>query len=106
MVRQVAQMRGQTLINWDFDSGDSIGKTARESTQLYDKLVRERPDTILALNHEVYVSTNSHVVLPHAIKTLQDAGYKLVTLAECLGMPAYQKVGEPEEDDVSYPPQK
>lgn len=72
MVREVAQARGQTLVNWDFEyaldflcvleasvtlnisSGDSIGKTAQESIRMYDKLVREHPDTILALHHEVY----------------------------------------------------
>ncbi|KAG5733411.1 Chitin deacetylase [Termitomyces sp. T112] len=101
MVREVAQMRGQTLVNWDFDSGDSIGKSAQDSMRTYNRLVQEHPDTILALNHEVYEET-AHVVIPHAIKIFQDAGYKLVTVAECLGMPAYQNVSEPEIDDGSW----
>jgi hypothetical protein len=37
-----------------------------------------------------------HDVLPHAISVLQASGYRLVTLAECLDMPAYQSVGPPE----------
>ncbi|KAG6845263.1 hypothetical protein H0H87_011998 [Tephrocybe sp. NHM501043] len=101
LVREVAGMRGQALVNWDFDSGDSVGKTAAESMELYDQIAQSHPDTLLALNHEVY---RHQVVVPHAIKTLQAAGYKLVTLAECLDMPAYQWVGEPENNDVSHMP--
>ncbi|KAG6917726.1 hypothetical protein DXG01_001377 [Tephrocybe rancida] len=54
LFRQVAQERGQRLVNWDFDSGDSVGKTAAESRQMYDDVVEDHPDTLLALNHEVY----------------------------------------------------
>ncbi|KAG6852876.1 hypothetical protein C0991_008456, partial [Blastosporella zonata] len=54
MVREVAGMRGQTLVNWDFDSGDSAGKSAAESMQLYNDIARSHPDTLLALNHEVH----------------------------------------------------
>ena len=39
-------------------------------------------------------------VLPHAIKKLKDAGYRLVTVAECLGMEPYQSRWEPETPDV------
>jgi hypothetical protein len=42
----------------------------------------------------------SHQVLPYAIQRLQGAGYRLVTVAECLGMPAYQSVGNPGTPDV------
>lgn len=54
LVRQVAQSRGQKLVTWDFDSGDSIGATASQSNKAYDALAKKRPSTILALNHEVY----------------------------------------------------
>ena len=40
-------------------------------------------------------------VLPYAISKLQGAGYRLVTVAECLGLPAYQSVGGPQPPDVS-----
>jgi peptidoglycan/xylan/chitin deacetylase (PgdA/CDA1 family) len=53
-VREVAYTRGQTLVDWDFDSGDSTGSTAAQSNAAYDKLVQAHPSTILALNHEVY----------------------------------------------------
>jgi hypothetical protein len=44
----------------------------------------------------------SFEVLPHAIKVLQGAGYKLVTVAECLGKAPYQSVGPPGVRDVSF----
>ena len=40
-------------------------------------------------------------MLPYAISKLQGAGYRLVTIAECLGLPAYQSVGSPQTPDVS-----
>ena len=40
-------------------------------------------------------------VLPYAIKKLKDAGYQLVTVAECTGLPAYQSVRAPGTRDVS-----
>lgn len=54
VVRQVAAARGQSLVTWDFDSGDSTGSTAAQSNAAYDKLAESHPSTILALNHEVY----------------------------------------------------
>jgi len=94
IVRNVAGARGQTIANWDFDSQDANDATPAESKKLYTAIAKKRPSTILALNHEVYERT-AHEVLPHAIKKLQAAGYQLVTLAECLDMPAYQSVGKP-----------
>jgi hypothetical protein len=54
LVRRVADERGQTLVTWDFDSGDSTGSTVAQSNAAYDKLARQHPSTILALNHETY----------------------------------------------------
>ena len=53
-VRQVAANRNQKLVNWSFDSGDSIGATPAESNAAYDKLAKDHPSSVLALNHEVY----------------------------------------------------
>ena len=54
LVRQVAQVRGQTLVTWDFDSGDSTGSTPAQSNAMYDDLVKRHPSTVLALNHETH----------------------------------------------------
>ena len=44
----------------------------------------------------------SDEVLPYAIKKLKAAGYRLVSLSECTGLPAYQSVQAPSVRDVSY----
>ena len=42
----------------------------------------------------------SYDVLPSAVQQLKAAGYNLVTLAQCLGVPAYQSVGAPQQRTV------
>ncbi|KAG9224491.1 hypothetical protein CCMSSC00406_0010360 [Pleurotus cornucopiae] len=100
LVREASAVRGQKIAIWDFDSGDSLGVSAQESKNRYDTVVRDHPSTILALNHET-VPTTPTQVLPHAIQKLKGAGYKLVTLAECLNQQPYQWVGAPQTKDVS-----
>ena len=53
-LRQVVVNRNQKLVNWSFDSGDSIGATSAESNGAYDKLIKDYPSSVLVLNHEVY----------------------------------------------------
>jgi peptidoglycan/xylan/chitin deacetylase (PgdA/CDA1 family) len=89
LVKAVADLRHQDLVVWDFDSGDSVGATTAQSKASYDQLIAQHPSTILALNHEVYQQT-AQVIVPYVIQKLQAAGYKLVTVAECVGLPAYQ----------------
>jgi len=101
LVRQASAIRGQVLALWDFDSLDSDGATPAESEALYTQLVKKHPKNILALNHETE-ETTAHQVLPFAIKKLQAAGYKLVSLAECTGLPAYQTVGAPSARDSTW----
>jgi peptidoglycan/xylan/chitin deacetylase (PgdA/CDA1 family) len=125
LVRQVAAQRGQKLVLWDFDSGDSTGSTPAQSDKAYDALIKKHPGTILPLNHEVYstffsfrllffcrglrdvrllnivssvcAENTAEIVLPHAIKALKKAGYKLVTVAECVGLQPYQSVTSPKK---------
>ncbi|RDB28531.1 hypothetical protein Hypma_014946 [Hypsizygus marmoreus] len=95
LVLDASGARGQSVVTWDFDSGDSVGASVAQQKTNYNNLVNRRPNTILALNHEVYSSTVFQT-LPYAIGKLKGAGYRLVTLAECLGKPAYQSVRAPE----------
>ncbi|KAF9018004.1 carbohydrate esterase family 4 protein [Hymenopellis radicata] len=102
LVLKVAGDRGQTLVNWDFDSGDSAGASKTKSMQEYEAVAKRRPNNILALNHETYEGT-AHTVLPKAISALKSAGYRLVTVAECLGQPAYKGTpGAPSPRDSSW----
>ncbi|KAF8150188.1 carbohydrate esterase family 4 protein [Crassisporium funariophilum] len=101
LVRQASYIRGQVIATWDFDSEDSLGASVATSEALYDQVIAQHPSTILALNHEVY-ETTAHQVLPYAISRLQAAGYRLVSLAECTGLPAYQSVGSPGVRDSNW----
>ncbi|CAA7269500.1 unnamed protein product [Cyclocybe aegerita] len=100
-IREVAGARGQTIVNWDFDSGDTWGISTAESNQRYTDLANSRPSTVLTLNHDVHQQT-AQVIVPHAIKTLQAAGYRLVTVAECLGMQPYQWTAAPQPRDATW----
>jgi len=101
LVREVAQQRGQALVLWDFDSRDSLGATVAQSETLYKNAVAKNPPNMLALNHEP-VEKTVHQVLPYAIQLLQSKGYELVTLAECLNLPAYQWEIAPGVPDSSW----
>ncbi|KAJ7767238.1 carbohydrate esterase family 4 protein [Mycena metata] len=98
LVRQVSDVRNQSLVIWDFDSGDSTGSSVANSEALYAAVASKHPNNVLAVNHETS-ETTAYQVLPYAIPKLKAAGYKLVTVAECLGLPAYQHVGTPGTPD-------
>ena len=53
-VRTAAAIRGQAVVIWDFDSGDSTGSSAEQSKQAYSDLAARHPSTVLTLNHDVY----------------------------------------------------
>lgn len=91
-VLDVAASMGQTVVTWDFDSGDSVGATVAQSVAAYKKQVASHPNSILTLNHETHSST-ANELLPQIIQILQGAGYNMVTVAECLGMDPYLSTG-------------
>jgi len=101
LVLEASGIRGQGVVIWDFDSGDSTGSSATTSKNKYNTVANQHPSTILALNHETYEQT-AHNVIPYAIQRLQSAGYKLVTLAECLGKNPYQSVAAPQARDSTW----
>ncbi|TFK71515.1 carbohydrate esterase family 4 protein [Pluteus cervinus] len=101
LVREVAGLRGQTIILWDFDSGDTVGLPVDQQIQQYGQVSQSRPVNLLPINHETS-ETTAHEVIPYALNVLKSAGYKFVTLAECLGMPAYQFVIPPAQRDASW----
>jgi len=90
-----ANAHGQNLALWDFVSGDADGVPPAESKARYDATVAQHPGSVLALHHEPFAST-AYEVLPYAIQALQHAGYRLVTVAECVGQNPYQWVADPQ----------
>ncbi|KAJ7776580.1 carbohydrate esterase family 4 protein [Mycena maculata] len=93
-VRQQAYTLNKTLVTWDFEDEDSEGATAKQSMAYYDQFLAQNPlpPTGLMLNHETY-NTTVFEVMPYAIPKLVKAGYKLVTLAECMGVEPYTYKG-------------
>jgi len=101
LVRQASAVRNQSVVIWDFDSEDSVGATPAQSESYYDQIISEHPSTILTLSHEVY-ETTAHEVLPYALDKFSKAGYNMVSVAECVGLPAYQSVGSPGVRDSTW----
>ncbi|KAF8601436.1 carbohydrate esterase family 4 protein [Ceratobasidium sp. AG-I] len=100
-VRKVAAKYGQSVVIWDFDSGDSAGKSASQSKKDYKNLIAKKPKNVLTLNHETYATTIDDVI-PYAIKQFKAKGYKLVTVAECLGQSPYQSTRSPTPRDSTW----
>ncbi|KAJ3518756.1 hypothetical protein NMY22_g13519 [Coprinellus aureogranulatus] len=84
LVLRAASVRQQTVVIWDFDSQDSSGAAPDTCKDSYSQVISRHPETILTLNHETSENTAKQV-LPFAIQQLQQAGYRLVSVAECLG---------------------
>ncbi|KDQ18657.1 carbohydrate esterase family 4 protein [Botryobasidium botryosum FD-172 SS1] len=104
LVLKVAADHNQNVIIWDVDSGDSVGATAEQSKQTYLAAVDSKASNVLTLNHETHQSS-AEDVLPFAIKTFQAKGYRLVTVAECLGYKArdmYQRKTKPAVRDDTW----
>ncbi|KAF7317214.1 Carbohydrate esterase family 4 protein [Mycena chlorophos] len=116
LTRMVAYNHNKTLVLWDMDSEDSIGATVNQSVEYYKEFIANQSVTI-ALQHETIKTTayghyprilqntiltsGRFELLPQAIDLLQAAGYKLVTLAECLDRPAYTVEDGPGQRNAS-----
>ncbi|CAE6469923.1 unnamed protein product [Rhizoctonia solani] len=100
-VRKVAGSLGQKVVIWDFDSGDSTGASATQSKNAYKNLVSKNPKNVLTLNHETYATTVNDVI-PYAIQQFKAKGYKMVTVAQCLGQSPYKSTGDPSPRDSTW----
>jgi len=87
-VRQVAAEYGQSVVLWNYDSGDSVGVSIAGQKKVYSDFSSKKGRKAIFLNHEVYKNTAT-TLLPYAISELKKGGYKMVTLSQCLGKPAY-----------------
>jgi len=86
LVRKVAHDYGYRIITWDLDTedGDRSGKDVPYAEKQYDNYHKASGPGGIALNHSPYKSTVEQVT-PYAIKKLKADGYRLVSVAECLG---------------------
>ncbi|CAE6455340.1 unnamed protein product [Rhizoctonia solani] len=101
VTQEVAGSLGQIIVTWDLDSGDADGASVDQSLQTYTQRINQRPSSILTLNHETHSST-ANELLDEIIRLLQNAGYNLVTVAECVGMDPYLLQGQPSNHPNAY----
>jgi peptidoglycan/xylan/chitin deacetylase (PgdA/CDA1 family) len=101
LVLQASYIRGQSLVLWDTDTGDSEGASVASQKSVIDGIVKRHPSKALVLQHETYQPTVDQV-LPYALTKLKAAGYQLVTVAECLGKAPYQSVKAPLVRDSTW----
>jgi peptidoglycan/xylan/chitin deacetylase (PgdA/CDA1 family) len=99
-VRAISFARNQSLAMWDQDTQDADGASVSFSESVYTNAVNQNVNTMLVLNHET-LATTADQVLPFAINLLKSHGYKLVTLAECLGVEPYAAIGVPQSGTFS-----
>ncbi|KAJ7063607.1 hypothetical protein C8F01DRAFT_1082025 [Mycena amicta] len=100
-IQSIAAARGQSLALWDTDTEDADGATVAFSKSVYDGVASSKPKNALILEHETVDTTPTQLV-PYAINLFQSKGYKLVTLADCLGVAPYQIVGVPQQQTSAW----
>jgi len=76
--------QGQIPVTWNFDSGDSVGATVAQSEASYTKWIKTGKG-LIALNHETQPGT-VHTLVKKVVPQLKAAGYRFVTIADCLGL--------------------
>jgi peptidoglycan/xylan/chitin deacetylase (PgdA/CDA1 family) len=81
--------RNQSVIMWDFDSEDTLGRTPASTKAMYKSLVDKKVKNALALNHSIKEPTVKEVI-PYALDILSKAGYTFVPVSKCLGIKPYQ----------------
>lgn len=100
-VQNISSLFKQSLVTWDFDSQDWNSAPVNQTEADYKARFDANASNILALNHEVY-ETSAKQVLPWVINYAKSKGYKLVTVAECLGEKPYLSKGSPSRRDSSW----
>lgn len=96
----LSQRNYSAAVIWDQVSGPATGTPVDASNAMYQRVAATFPQNHIVLNHEQDTVAITQII-PQAIRELQSAGYRLVTVSDCLGVPAYQWVGQPQQRDVS-----
>jgi len=82
---------GYHVVNWNIDTSDWMycesGEACQTSVALFDKQFNSESEAgFIVLSHDIMEYTAS-VLIPHVLKRAKDAGFKVVTVGECLGDP-------------------
>ncbi|KAJ7635006.1 hypothetical protein FB45DRAFT_1025905 [Roridomyces roridus] len=100
-IQSIAAARGQNVALWDWDTGDADGNTTAQSEALYQDVISSKVKTALILNHEPLEST-AKTLVPYALNLFKSKGFNLATMADCLGVGAYQAIGVPQKQTTAW----
>ncbi|KAJ8324452.1 hypothetical protein BDV3_005097 [Batrachochytrium dendrobatidis] len=87
-VRTIIRNMGMSVVLWTVDSGDSGGSTTVADTLKKAAEVTPKSGHI-SLEHDLF--SNQAGQAPAAMDAIKAAGYKLVRIDDCLGVPAYNE---------------
>jgi peptidoglycan/xylan/chitin deacetylase (PgdA/CDA1 family) len=90
------------VVTWNFDSGDSVGKSVAQSEAIYKKI--KSPKHAIVLNHETEDST-AKKLFPAAIKIAKANGYtnaNFQTVPQSLKFNGYKSVTKPGKRDSTW----
>lgn len=96
----IAQRNYSAVIIWDGISGASTGTSVQQSLSWYQGNAASYPNPHIILNHEQDNDALAQIYEP-VLQMLTKAGYKLVTVAQCLNMAPYQSTSKLGTRDVS-----
>lgn len=88
-------------IGWSLDSGNGLQQPVDYSLEELRKQAGQYPQPGIGVFHETMESTAT-IIVPEAIAILKGAGYRLVSVAECLGIDAYEHVGGRTDRDETW----
>ncbi|CAD6569047.1 MAG: Carbohydrate esterase 4 protein [Cyphobasidiales sp. Tagirdzhanova-0007] len=97
----LASRNYSAAIQWDDVSGPATGTSVQASNAMYAGKAATYPSPHLILDHEQDDVAITQII-PQALAELQRAGYKLVSVSECLDIPPYQWIGQPQARDSSW----
>jgi peptidoglycan/xylan/chitin deacetylase (PgdA/CDA1 family) len=80
-----------SVVTWDIDTKDWQTHDIKGEESAYESMKDDKATTLghIALEHEVYAQTVQDFV-PWAVNYVESLGYTFVTVADCLGVNAYQ----------------
>jgi peptidoglycan/xylan/chitin deacetylase (PgdA/CDA1 family) len=80
-----------SVVTWDIDTKDWQTHDIKSEERAYESMKDDKATTLghIALEHEVYAQTVQDFV-PWAVNYVESLGYTFVTVADCLGVNAYQ----------------
>lgn len=94
---------GKTIVTWSDDSGDSTGGSAQSSYNFYNNFANQGPgQPHMALSHETQAAAIG-ALRQGTVTRLNQAGIKLLTVAQCLDAEPYEYIsGYGQRDSTWY----